>query len=63
LEADFEKNLARLYSKGGHKSGVEGCHQMIEDNTNNPDAVGIFLNSLSNKNLLALARNQSNTSF
>ena len=52
LEAEFQQNLARIYNKAAHKSGVVKCHQLIEQNCNSPEVVTIFLNAMSNKNLL-----------
>ena len=63
LDAEFDKNLARIYTKGGHKSGVEGCQKLIEENCHSPEVVGLFLKSLCNKNLLQVAKSASAGSF
>ena len=79
LETEFSQHLARIYNKGAHKSGVQGCHALIDDhcvapdNMKNMDAaiatefhqstVGIFLKALSNKNLLQVAKSASAGSF
>jgi hypothetical protein len=30
LEQEFSDNLARIYNKAAHKSGVQGCHKLID---------------------------------
>lgn len=52
LEAEFEANLARLYTKAAHKSGVQGCHKLIDEHCHSSSNVHIFLNSLSKKQYL-----------
>jgi len=59
LEAEFQQNVARIYNKGAHKSGVMKCHQLIEENCHSPEVVTIFLNAMSNKNLVQVAKSAS----
>jgi len=76
LETEFSQHLARIYNKGAHKSGVQGCHALIDDHCVAPpnvdaaiatefhqSTVGIFLKALSNKNLLQVAKSASAGSF
>lgn len=63
LDKAFEQNLARIYTRGGHKSGVEGCQKLIADNCQSSEVVGIFLRALCNKNLLQVAKSASSGSF
>jgi hypothetical protein len=32
LEADFDANLARVYNHAAHKSGVQACMNLIDEN-------------------------------
>ena len=57
------ENLARIYNKGAHVSGVQMCHKLIDDNCQNEETVGIFLKHLSNKNMLTVAKASSAGSF
>ena len=52
LEKEFSENLARIYNKGAHRSGVEGCTRMIDENCDKVEVVGVFLKHLSDKGLL-----------
>jgi hypothetical protein len=63
LGTDFAQNLARIYNKGAHKSGVQACHKLIDDNSDSPEVVGVFLLALSDKNLLQVAKAASAGSF
>ena len=63
LDSAFERNLARIYSRGGHKSGVEGCQKLIAEHCQSPEVVGVFLRALCNKNLLQVAKSASAGSF
>jgi len=63
LEKQFAENLARIYNKGAIKSGVQGCHTMIDQNSGNPEVVGIFLKTLCNKNLIAISKSASSGGF
>ena len=63
LDKDFGENLARIYNKGAHKSGVEGCHRLIDQYFDSQEVVGIFMKNLSDKNLLQVAKSASAGSF
>jgi hypothetical protein len=63
LGTDFAQNLARIYNKGAHKSGVQACHKLIDENSDSPEVVGVFLLALSDKNLLQVAKAASAGSF
>jgi len=43
LEKDFRENLARIYNKGAHKSGVTACHSLIDQHCQTEEVLGIFL--------------------
>ena len=32
LESEFDENLARVYNHGAHKSGVQACMRLIDEN-------------------------------
>lgn len=63
LEKEFGENLARIYNKGAHKSGVNMCHKLIDQNCDSQEVVGIFLRQLANKNMLVIAKAASAGSF
>jgi hypothetical protein len=59
LEKEFDENLARVYRHASHKSGVEACMRLIDENHGQVEVVNIFLKSLCNKNLLIVAKSSS----
>lgn len=63
LEHEFSENLARIYNKGAHKSGVTGCLRLLKQYSEQPEVVGVLLKQLSNKNLLIVAKSASAGSF
>ena len=68
LEKEFNLNLARIYNKGAHKSGVQVTQNLIDENCEHPREVigkicGIFLKALCNKNLVQVAKSSSAGSF
>ena len=63
LEKDFSQNLARIYDKGAHKSGVTNCHKLIDEYCGQPEVVSIFLKALCNKGSLTVAKSSSANSF
>jgi hypothetical protein len=56
LDKEFSQNLARIYDKGAHKSGVTACHKLIDEYCDQPEVVSIFLKALCNKGSLTVAK-------
>lgn len=59
LESEFDENLARVYNHGAHKSGVQACMKIIDQYSGQAEVVNIFLKSLTNKNLMRVAKSSS----
>jgi hypothetical protein len=46
IQREFNNHLARVYDRGAHMSGTEGCLQMINDYSNDAEIATIFIRSL-----------------
>ena len=61
IEQEFNRHLARVYDRGAHNSGTQGCINMINQYAGNLDASTIFLRALTNKNVTLIGKSQGGT--
>ena len=46
VEREFNINLARIYDKGAHKSGIQECQKIIREHSHSQEAATVFLKAL-----------------
>ena len=63
IEIQFNKNLARVYDRGSHQSGVTDCHQMLQQHCAMIESVPIFLKALLDKAVPTLAKDGEKASY
>ena len=53
IRNNFLANLAKVYNNDTRRDGVKVCHQMIAANSDDPDALKIFLTCLCDRSTFA----------
>jgi hypothetical protein len=59
IEREFNSHLSRVYDRGAHSSGTQGCQQMINDYSNNAEIATVFIRALTDKNVPRIAKEES----
>lgn len=59
IQDEFNRHLSRVYNRGSHDSGVQGCQKMIGEYCSSVEVATVFLKSLMDKNVTQISKDSN----